>query len=349
MRPSLLKRLERVLKLLLAAAAAVVAWRPGRRARAWRRLGERPPGRVLLVRVDDRVGEALLMTPLLGALADGGHQVHVLVHPRVRRVLEGHPALAGLWDTGHRAAVLRRLRAEPFDVVVNCGNWEVPAVTSALVSRLVAPRAVLVGPGNLPSRWLMDVPVPALPGVRGEVRQRLHLLTPLLGQESAAPLSFRPLPASSGAPPGPYAVINPGGRLGYRRLPPGAFAAAARALREAGLAALITWGPGEEALAREVASLAPGSAVAPPTDLAQLAALMRGARLAVTNNTGPMHLAVAVGCPTLALFLHMEVARWGHGPPHRMLDLTPLRLAGEPLEPAVASAARDFASDPKRV
>ena len=56
----------------------------------------------------------------------------------------------------------------------------------------------------------------------------------------------------------------------------------------------------------------PGAVRAPPTSLDQLAALMRGARVTVCNNTGPMHLAVAVGCPTLALFLHMEVERWGH-------------------------------------
>jgi ADP-heptose:LPS heptosyltransferase len=36
-----------------------------------------------------------------------------------------------------------------------------------------------------------------------------------------------------------------------------------------------------------------------------------------------MHLSVAVGTKTIGLFLHMPVERWGHGPPHLMVDLTP--------------------------
>jgi ADP-heptose:LPS heptosyltransferase len=51
--------------------------------------------------------------------------------------------------------------------------------------------------------------------------------------------------------------------------------------------------------------------------------------------TSDLHLAVAVGCPTVAFFLHMEMARWGHAwAPHRMIDLT-----GEADQPAVARKA----------
>jgi ADP-heptose:LPS heptosyltransferase len=86
---------------------------------------------------------------------------------------------------------------------------------------------------------------------------------------------------------------------------------------------VVTWGPGEEALVDAVLAACPGAVRAPPTTLDQLASLMRGAKVTVCNNTGPMHLSVAVGCPTLALFLHMEVERWGHPyAPHQMLDLT---------------------------
>ncbi len=118
-------------------------------------------------------------------------------------------------------------------------------------------------------------------------------------------------------------MVNPGGRLGYRRVPAAVFSAAARALLDAGVVPLITWGPGEETLAAETLRGAAGAAIAPATNLDQLAALMSGACLTVCNNTGPMHLSVAVGTPTLGLFLHMEMARWGHhDPPHRMVDLT---------------------------
>jgi ADP-heptose:LPS heptosyltransferase len=85
--------------------------------------------------------------------------------------------------------------------------------------------------------------------------------------------------------------------------------------------------------------------MAPPTNLDELAALMRAAGLTVTNNTGPMHLSVAVGAPTLGLFLRMDMERWGHAyPPHRMVDLTPTVEAGSGLEERVFEEVRAFAA-----
>src|SRR5437764_1070671 len=83
-----LKPLEVAGKLVLATIAAALLWRPWRSARAARQLAD--ARRFLIVRIDDRVGEALLTTPLLEALKGRG-DVEVLVHPRVARVLEGHP------------------------------------------------------------------------------------------------------------------------------------------------------------------------------------------------------------------------------------------------------------------
>jgi ADP-heptose:LPS heptosyltransferase len=72
---------------------------------------------------------------------------------------------------------------------------------------------------------------------------------------------------------------------------------------------------------------------------------MRTAGLTVTNNTGPMHLSVAVGAPTLGLFFRIDMERWGHPyAPHRMVDLTPLAEAGAGLEERVFEEVRAFAS-----
>lgn len=315
-----MKRLEWFGKILFAICMAALCWRPGRRARALTKLHGKQ--RVLLVRVDNRVGEALLTTPLIDLLFAAGHEVHVLTHPKVRRVLEGHPHVAKLWDYRPKLAVLRALRAERFDVVVNCGNWDLESVTSAVVARLAGGPSVVLGPANFPSGWLMDVPVKPLPGTRSEAGQRAHLASPLTRSTAPVRMSFRPTPPFEVVKP-PYAVVNPGGRLGYRRVSPERFTEAAKALLARGVTPVVTWGPGEEALVDAVVSGCPGAVRAPPTSLDQLASLMRGAEVTVCNNTGPMHLAVAVGCPTLALFLHMEVERWGHPyEPHQMVDLT---------------------------
>ncbi len=330
------KWLERLLKVLFAMLVAALCWRPGRRSRAQALLAAKTQRRVLVVRLDNRVGEALLTTPLFDALARAGHEVHLLTHPKMRRVLDGHPSLTKLWSWERRFAALSSLRAENFDVVINCGNWAEPAVTSAVVARLAGATAAVLGPANFPSGWLMDVPVSPKPGTTSEFVQRAQLATPLVALPEPPRLSFKPTAPFSVAP-GRYAVVNPGGRLGWRRVVPARFADAARALAARGVTPVVTWGPGEEALVEEVCAGCERAVRAPATSIDELAALMRGAVVTVCNNTGPMHLSVAVGCPTLALFLHMDDARWGHGyAPHQMVDLTDVTDATALIDAAVA-------------
>lgn len=317
-----MKVLERIAKVVLAVVMAALLWRPGRRSRAIRALADQKRRRVLVVRIDNRVGEALLTTPLFDALASAGHEVHLLTHPKMRRVLAGHPSLTKIWDWEKSFSVLSALRGEKFEVVINCGNWAEPAVTSSLVSRLVGGDGALLGPANLPSGWLMDVPVTPRADTQSEFVQRAHFGSPLVKVPDQPRLSFKRTESFS-VTSGRYAVINPGGRLGWRRVPPERFADAARSLVKRGVTPVVTWGPGEEALVDAVRAACPEAIRAPPTSIDQLAALMRGAVVTVCNNTGPMHLSVAVGCKTLALFLHMDVARWGHDyAPHQMVDLT---------------------------
>jgi len=326
------KRLEGTGKRALARVAARAFRRPPRALPAGLR-------RVLLVRVDERVGEALLTTPLALALKglSPPPAVDVLVHGKTARVLEDHPAIDGLLTLdrallalGPLAPGIREVRgAGPWDVVIDCGNWEVPAVTSALVSRLVAGDAQVIGPAVEPTGPLHDLAVPARTDTRSELAQRLHLLSPLLAPPRLLPTFRTPRVPDSLRPflervrATPHAVLVPGGRLGWRRIPAGLFAVAGRALAELGRATIVAWGPGEEPLAREVVAAIPGSRLAPPTDLDQLAALLAAAGCTVTNNSGPMHLSVAVGAPTLALFLKMDPERWGYlDAPHAVLDLT---------------------------
>ena len=56
-----------------------------------------------------------------------------------------------------------------------------------------------------------------------------------------------------------------------------------------------------------------------------------------------MHLSVAVGAPTLALFLKMDAERWGYAqPPHRLLDLTPIQASGDGGASTVVGAVDGF-------
>jgi ADP-heptose:LPS heptosyltransferase len=348
-----LKRLEGTGKRALARITTLAFRRPAPALPAGLR-------RVLLVRVDERVGEALLTTPLAVALKrlQPAPAVDVLVHRKTARVLEGHPALARILTLDRRllglgplAPGIRSARnAGPWDVVIDCGNWEVPSVTSALVSRLVAGEARVIGPAVAPTGPLHDVPVPPRADTRNELAQRLHLVSPLLDPPQILPSFRAPRVAASLEPflarvrATPHAVLVPGGRLGWRRIPPALFAVAGRVLGELGRAVIVAWGPGEEALAREVLATIPRGRLAPPTDLDALAALLAAAGCTVTNNSGPMHLSVAVGAPTLALFLKMDPERWGYREPlHAAVDLTSVIGDGRRAAETVDRAVRAFA------
>jgi ADP-heptose:LPS heptosyltransferase len=110
-----------------------------------------------------------------------------------------------------------------------------------------------------------------------------------------------------------YALINPGAAWPNKRWPPDRFGAVARRLHERhGLVPVVLWGPGERELADAVAKAAGGVArVAPETTLQDLVGLSRGARLMISGDTGPIHIAAATGTPVIGLFGPTSAARNG--------------------------------------
>jgi heptosyltransferase-1 len=103
---------------------------------------------------------------------------------------------------------------------------------------------------------------------------------------------------------GGFALLNPAGAWPNKRWPPSRFGAVAQALeRSHGLPSIVMWGPGEQALAEAVAVASGGAArVSPPMSIPDLLALAHASRVMVSGDTGPLHLAAAVGTPVVALF-----------------------------------------------
>jgi heptosyltransferase-1 len=114
-----------------------------------------------------------------------------------------------------------------------------------------------------------------------------------------------------------YVVLSPGGGWRSKCWPAERFGALCKKIGdELGLACVINYGPGEEALANQVLN---ASGNASPTiydgELGQLMALLRAAQCIVGGDTGPLHLAVALGTPAVALFGPTDPARNGPYPP----------------------------------
>jgi heptosyltransferase-1 len=101
-----------------------------------------------------------------------------------------------------------------------------------------------------------------------------------------------------------YVVLNPGAAWPNKRWPPDRFGALASALRDrTGLPSLVTWGPSERDLAdATVRASSDAATAAPATSVSDLGVLMRDAALVVSGDTGPLHLAAAMGTPLVGLY-----------------------------------------------
>jgi len=113
----------------------------------------------------------------------------------------------------------------------------------------------------------------------------------------------------------PIVLINPGAGWGAKRWPASRYRSVAKYLAASGLRVLINAGPGEDGLAREVADCGSAKVSVVQCDLAQLIALARHIALMIAGDTGPLHLACALGKPVIGIYGPTDPARNG---PYRM-------------------------------
>lgn len=278
---------------------------------------------VLILRTDDRVGNALLTVPLVRAVQRllPSARVQLLLAAGRAHVAEGLPLLHVVrfekTDAFRHplrfAKFLLSLRRSA-DIAIDAAHWHAFSLTSALLTRWVA-RRWAIGSARGPALYSECVPLP--PSGSFEVDAKVLLSAPLA--VARLPPATPPLETSLGRAPfaaglSSYVALNPGARKVDHRWPAARFAALAAGLwSRRGLRSLVLWGPGEEQLARELVAASEGAALlSPRTSLDELASVLRGARLVVTNDTGPMHLAVACGAPVLGIFLDALGLRWAH-------------------------------------
>jgi heptosyltransferase-1 len=296
--------------------------------------------RVLIVRIG-AMGDVLHALPAVAALREHIPAMHLgwAIEPRWASLLAAHtqqgtslvnrihlipvrewkakPLSTG---TAHSILALRReLRAEQYDVVVDLQG----TIRSSFVGRL-AGAAVFVGsatPRETPAGIFYTQKVALQqPHVVEQACEILGAATelelkpavPVLAQNPAAESwcngIFSALPESARSR---VVVISAGGGWGAKRWPAERFGAVSSALHLHGYTILVAAANDEDELAHRVVESSAGAAQRIVCDLPQLTALLRRAVLFIAGDTGPLHLAAAVGTSVVGIYGPTDPARNG--------------------------------------
>ena len=286
--------------------------------------------KILVVRYS-ALGDVVLATSVLDPLREAfpGARIEWVTDGLYAPLLAGLPQLAAVHALGrdgpHGAIALRDRLRRRFDIAIDLQN----KVRSAVIARAAAPRVVTFRRRS-PGRALLallgsDPPLArahatllyaealAPLGVRGPGPLRIHLSR---GAQALAADALR-----RGRKP--LVAVAPGARWATKRWPAERFAAVADALSSEGASIVLAGGPGDrDAFAAMCSHLrTPVTADLSPLPIDGLAAVLARAQLLIACDSGPVHLAAAVGTPALALFGPTSTVRWGPPPPGRALSL----------------------------
>jgi heptosyltransferase I len=236
-------------------------------------------------------------------LVDAKHRAIVDLVTTVDRVIPlEHPTLAG-W-----LAAAQALRRTSYEVAIDLQGL----LKSAILARASGARRVIgFSIWHLREKTARPFYSDAHDAEGGHIiAKNLRLLRAVgvTDETIRFPLADPPSPAldhlRQRLGPRPFGLINAGAAWPNKRWPPERFGQLAAFLRDAcGLVPVILWGPGEESLAASVVAASSGTAMeAPRTTVTDLVALARAAAIVVSGDTGPLHIATAVGTPTVSLF-----------------------------------------------
>jgi lipopolysaccharide heptosyltransferase I len=282
------------------------------------------------------IGDVIHGLPVLSALRERFPDARLawVVEEPAAELLEGHPALDELitvprkWLKSPRnlLGLRRRLRALRVDIALDLQGLSKSAAAAWLSG---APRRIGFGDpyGRELSQWLNTHRV--RPQATHVIDAYLELLRPLgidspsvrfeipenESDRTAAEETIEEARSSDG-----FYVVNPGAGWPSKRWPPGRYVAVIRRLAHRfGLPALVIWaGRQGRVWADRIVGDSDGHArLARPMSLRTLAAVTRRARLYLGSDSGPLHLAVAVGTPCVGLYGPWPAERHGpYGPPH---------------------------------
>ena len=282
----------------------------------------------VLVARQDSAGDVLVTGPAIRAVAAGAERVTLLCGRRGRPAAELLPGVDGIHE--HTAPWIdpepERLRAdETLALVARLAHLRLDqAIVFTSFHQSPLPLALLLRLAGVPRVAAICEDYPgSLLDVRHRPDEGLHEVERALSLAVAAGYD---LPAGDedrlaverpgSAPPvePPYVVVHPGTSVPARAWPAERHAELVAALAARGRRVVVTGDRGEQTLTARVAAAAPSGAardLGGRTSLAELADVLAGADAVVAGNTGPAHLAAAVGTPVVSLYAPTVPAeRW---------------------------------------
>ncbi|MDQ3870196.1 MAG: glycosyltransferase family 9 protein [Chloroflexota bacterium] len=287
---------------------------------------------LLCVRLD-ALGDVLMTTPAIRALraSAAGRRITLLASPggaEVARLVPGiddvlvfeapwMKATPPLPDPRLELDLVELLRTLRFDAAVIFTVFTQSALPAAHLCHLAGIQRRLAhcreNPYHLLTGWVPETDTAA--SARHEVRRQLDLVATVGAHTSDERLSLSVPDAARTRVHDllsslrldrarPWAVVHPGASAPSRRYTPEGFAAAARALAMEGWQMLFTGGNGERALVEAIRRQMelPSVSLAGKLSLAELAAVLEAAPVLISNNTGPVHVAAALGTPVVDLY-----------------------------------------------
>jgi ADP-heptose:LPS heptosyltransferase len=283
----------------------------------------------VLVARQDSIGDVLLAGPAVRAVAAGAGRVTLLCGPRGRAAAELLPGVdevlveAAPWieadpepiSRAGTQAFVARLAGLGLDQAIVLTSFHQSPLPLALLLRLAGVGTIAAVSVDYPGS-LLDVRHRVDEDVH-EVERALSLVATLgyrLPDGDGGRLAvLRPRAGEPPPPPGRYVAVHPGASVPARVWAPERSAALVQHLADRGRRVVVTGGPGERGLTALVAgpSRPEVTDLGGRLDLAGLAEVLAGADAVVVGNSGPAHLAAAVGTPVVSLFAPtVPAARW---------------------------------------
>ncbi len=305
--------------------------------------------KVLCIRLDN-MGDVLMTTPAMRALKQAcpGRSLTLLTSPAGAALAPFLPEIDEVivfdapWIKNDRddpvaeAGLIQRLSQAQFDAAVIFTVYSQSPLPAALMCRLAGIPLVLAHCRENPYRLLSDWERETEPAqsVRHEVRRQLDLVE-LIGASCRDPrLAFvtrsddrrslhEKLAATAGMSADAWIVAHCGASAPSRRYPAGQFAQALTQMGSRAGTVILTGDTKEKSLTRQISQLCghevPIVDLAGALSLGEFACLIEDAALLLSNNTGPVHLAAALGTPVVDLYALTNPQHTPWMVPHRLL------------------------------